>query len=619
MKKLAVGTLLAIGVVFVSGCAKDAKQDTPEPDGEGTRVVLKVAGIDDIQGTPALKANAGGGMTSPANKTELVKGEGFDVLVFQDNKIESQSNFVTKSHRSSSLSGALRSAAMPTGNTYRVFLREKGTTGALTTEAFTSGSTASIPVEKGKTYEWFALSYNNTAEIPAGTNGVVAVDDEAALLYASGEFSVEDTEGDVVVPVEITFKPRLTRVAIEINTMGMFAAIESFDVKVTGLHATPDAINVVTGDFEGSGEAELDLTDADFVDVDGNTFGDQKVVYRYVAANTNDAITVSVTNLKTVLDAKAGGAIRDFGGAELVKTFVPERGMEQRIVMGFVESPLVRGGVSWARSNLYYTGPVNPSAPGATMTHNPYRFYHSNPQTQDANSYFSFKGHVPRKLASANEANQKDPCALVYPKGLWKTPTAAEVGTLTSRSPSLLGDILGNLLDAIGLSAATPGASYGSEYIQFDNNYSSVPTTGVNTVYGPANGATNNIRFQYNGLDNRIDVLEELITLQIGNYNQAGAFWTSQSATDADLGGLLGDLADLGARSFIGTDRAILGGILGRRAWASNSIGLVNLDLLSGINVLSSPLMNVRCVRDASWTTASQAPGYDPMPDLSNL
>jgi hypothetical protein len=44
---------------------------------------------------------------------------------------------------------------------------------------------------------------------------------------------------------------------------------------------------------------------------------------------------------------------------------------------------------------------------------------------------------------------------------------------------------------------------------------------------------------------------------------------------------------------------------------------VLNIDLLGTLNVVNSSLMNVRCVRDASWNPT--APGYDPNPDLSNL
>lgn len=613
-KKFLIGTSVAIGIVFAAGCTKDAKQDIMEEDGEGTRVVLRVGDIDYGKGGPALKGKAGqAAAVSSADKTELLEKDGFEVLVSQREKGGTNSKMLGSRRNSSASNNGLRAEVMEEGFNYRIFLREQGATTGFVSEQFVSGETGSLPVEKGKIYEWYALSYNNTDDVPEGDeNGQVPIMAGDGLLYATGVFDVEDVDGDVVVPLTITFKPRLTRLVIELNTMGMFAPIQSADVSVSGLYVAPEAIDIVTGQFMGDTTENLSIAFGDFTDVQGAE-GHRKTMATSVAANAAEGITVRVSGLQIGLD---DGSVRDFGTAFIEHAFTPEHGMEQEMLFGFVESALTRGTVSWARSNLYYTGPDNPSAPGATMSNNPYRFYHTNPRTNDPRSFFSFKGHVPRQLASANEAEQIDPCSLVYPAGRWKTPTQAELGTLTS-TQGLLSNVVGGLLSTLGL-GETPGMQYVTgEYIQLNPAAQGgrPATTGQSTAYGSNTSSTNVLRFNYNGIMTSIDVIEELISLELGDtYGAQAAFWTSESITDANLGGLLGGVLDLGAWSFVGRDTPTL---LGRRVYGTQSLGALNIDLLGAANVVSSSLMNVRCTRDDAWDPT--ASGYDPNPDLSGI
>lgn len=591
MGKLATGVLLALGTVFATGCAKDAKQDISEDTGEGTRVVVRVEGIDNGQGTPVLKGKSGDATgASSASAAKLVEGDGFDVFVSQSNKIASQSNFaIAKRSSASRSSNGLRGEAMENGISYRVFLRKSGET-ALISEPFTSGTIGSIPVEKGATYEWFALSFNSTEEVSAGTDGTVEIEDHSGVLYAKGEFDVAGGDGDVVVPLNITFKPQLTRVAIEINTMGMFAPIASANVSVTGGYAAPDAINILTGDFEGSSDA-VTVSYSDFVDVVTGQ-GDRKVASVNVAANSTEDITVSVTNLQITLDDES---TRNFGEATMTQTFTPEPGTEQQIVLGFVESPLTttRGGTTarWARSNLYYeTG------------HNPYRFHHTNPYNPDPNtSFFAFRGHLPRVLADANDANQLDPCALVYPAGLWKTPTDTELRSLTSTSGLVL-DVLGNILSVLFPAPATSGTTFGDDYIQYTG------ATGANPAY---TDATNSLRFNYNGIQTNVSLVSGLVNLSLGRVGDAASLWSSSRVADVAI-------VEVGAWGYVGATAPAQLGIPPRpaRAIAGRSAGVLNIDLL-GLGLVGSGFQNVRCTRDASWNP--DAAGYDPNPDLSNL
>ncbi len=598
ISKLAVIALIAVGTVFVTGCSKEVGEETVMP-GEGTRVVISVGGINEGNSGSfnKVQASAGKSAASAASNGGVIEGNGFDVLITRPSSSVANLGFKDKIRAAASGADALKAETpMPSGNEYRVFLRKQGET-ALTSVGLKSGTPGSLAVDKGASYEWFAVSYNSTTAIPEPTSGTdIELSDLESLLYAKGEFDVADEEGDVVVPLAVVFKPRVTRAVIELNTRGMFAPIASATVTVEGLYAAPEAIDVVTGNLVGGGNSQT-IAFSEFVEVP-NTNGLRRVATAVVGGNADEDITVSVSNLNITLDTDGN---RNFGNAELTQTFAPEAGMEQNIVLNFLETPLTRSNVGWARSNLYYS----------TGEYSPYRFFHTNPQTNAENTYFSFKGHLPRSLASANEANQKDPCALVYPAGRWKTPTQAELGTLTS-TQGLLSNVLGGILATLGL-GQTPGMQYVTgEYLQANPAYGSAPTTGQNAAYGENTSATNNIRFNYNGLMVSVAAVETLIDLNLGDtYGGQAAFWTSQSVTDANLGGLLGGVVELGAWSFIGRDVSTL---LGRRVYGTQSLGVLNIDLLGGVNLVSSSLMNVRCTRNTAWDPT--VADYNPEPVL---
>src|SRR5690606_10138170 len=130
-----------------------------------------------------------------------------------------------------SSAGPLRSAGLGDGYAYRVFLYESGALAA--SELFASGTPGSIAVEKAKTYEWLALSYNSTDVVPvADGDGMVNIQMRIDVLYTSGTFEVATDYDDVVVSLSITFNQKLSCVDIELITMGMFALINSASITV---------------------------------------------------------------------------------------------------------------------------------------------------------------------------------------------------------------------------------------------------------------------------------------------------------------------------------------------------------------------------------------------------
>ncbi|MGJ1224719.1 hypothetical protein BCY89_15275 [Sphingobacterium siyangense] len=596
--KFALAAFLALGTLAVTSCNKDKNQNGQEIPSDQSQLVVRIAGISDGENT-VKKASTSTGKSS-SNSIELVQSNGFDAIVAVDNNVPSNdaSAFSQAALRASS---GLK-AATPLGSTttYRLYLyKNNGGTYTFTKSVqFTPGSEAPIQVPNGS-YKWVALSYNNTDAIPDGdaSNNLVLPQNKDVLYATSGATDI--TINSNTAPLNITFNRLYARIAIEVNTLGMFAPINSATIAVTGQNAKAATINLATGALTvaPSGGTPA-LTEVNFTNLDGNAA--RKIAYYYTADETAQNLSVSVTNLKIQLD---NSTERNFGTTTLTqnKAITPVRGKNHRFLVGITESALTFGSGSglaqWSRSNLYYK-------PGDAT---PYRFYHTNPQTNDPNSYFSFGAHLPRVLASANAA--VDACALVYPAGLWKTPTAAQLANVTS--PASLGGLLGDLsltnvagIDALVLvqdllAARVPNSTATATYSEF------TPTSGNNSAYGAATSSVNRLRFNYNGYMNTLGVINNLITLNLGNtYGSYNAFWTSENLIGTPL-------INLGVKYH-------LGHTTGGNYKAYRTTSILSAGLLGAVSVINSPLMNIRCVRDATWATKSAAANYEPMPVYPN-
>lgn len=86
-----------------------------------------------------------------------------------------------------------------------------------------------------------------------------------------------------------------------------------------------------------------------------------------------------------------------------------------------------------------------------------------------------------------------------------------------------------------------------------------------------------------------------------GSYN---AFWTSENLIGTPL-------INLGVKYH-------LGHTTGGNYKAYRTTSILSAGLLGAVSVINSPLMNIRCVRDATWATKSAAANYEPMPVYPN-
>lgn len=595
--------LICLAISMVS-CSKDNNQTQQEVPENQSQITVRIASINegDISTTNGTKSSTKQS-TPPLHNINIIESTGFDAIIAVDNKITT----ATDAKGGIKASNGIRAAAssMEAGTLYRLFLY-KNNGGNYTyskSVEFTAGSENPAQLSNG-TYKWVAVSYNSkTDPVPdRGTDNNFTLPQNKDVLYATSSADLVIT--GATTPIAINFNRVYARIAIEVNTLGIFGPMTSTPtITVTGDQVLKSGtIDLTTGEFVGNltTGTNLALTQNDFTDINpiaGQTY--QKVAYFYTAGQPAKDLTLTLSDLFIKLD---DGTTRNFFLSTLTQTksITPERGKNHRFLVGIAESALTLGTTKWARSNLFYR---TTDVLGAKT---PYRFYANNPYLPNQQeSFFSFKGHLPGRLASANPANQKDPCALVYPAGLWKTPSEAQISPLASNR-GLLDGALGSVLDLLGTMPATPGSNYGTIYIEYPI------TSGFNPAYGGTTSRTNRVRFYYNGVQNNVILANGLINLNIIEAGATAGIWTSDRVLDGDLLDQLG--TGVGAWGYLGSTKS-MSVFQPQRGIATKSAGLVNIDLL-GLNLIASGFMNVRCVRDNSWTAASALPNYNPYPVL---
>lgn len=377
---------------------------------------------------------------------------------------------------------------------------------------------ALINVEIGEKYKWYAYSYNATeaiAPIADVDNPVVFMGYNKDFIYTNGEFTLDQA----LFIIDVIFQRRTAQLTVGFDDRGLFTdEIRDLTLRFPSNVLKTGNFNIlhdeVVGSFVSLPEQIVPLSGFENVD---EGFNDRKRTSFFTAVpEVWNSIYFSLSKFDIVLDDN--NSIRSFPSTDF--TFLRNLGIEggkrYTAKIDLIESPLIFGGVSWARENLY----INESG------RNPYRFYHQNKQTNDFRSYFSFKGHIPGKWGSTIIDNQRDPCALVHPAHRWMTPSKSSINELTKNSSGvvingLLPTVLCNLLFGLG-GQQKLNATYGPNFIQYNT------ASGINPIYP---SSSNILRFYYNGYDLiSLNVLGDgWVNLNLGNsYGLATGLWTDE-------------------------------------------------------------------------------------------
>lgn len=507
--------LLALLGLLMQKCAKEKQE--PQLSGDGTKLIVNVTGISEeaSQSTGKGKASSRDDQSAKKNgilSKELHHYEDFDALVSIKRTEQSSSAAKIKTSSRSGSQNALMSKAMEEGVKYRLLLYTKQGS-FVSSHLLTSGVAAEIDINKSEDYSWYALSYNNSMDVPdvEPTNPMLNLPGDEDVLYASGEILLSTTAQNGNVPLSIVFKHSFARIVIELNSMGMFADMVSANIALTGASMQTGTMDLRTGAISDLTSVTQTIDFSSFKDVQP-PYADRKSVYLYTAAETAlDDLSITISGLGLAID---DGSIRSF--TNLVNTpsvftfdLTPMLGSSQTAQINLVESTLLFQNRRWARQNLYYHG-----------GHNPYRFQHTPAHTNERNTYFSHRGLIPGQYGRDLDG---DPCALVYPEGLWRTPGFNEYAYLTPVYPT---EIF--------------GTENGLGYIEYD------VTTGIEGPYGG-----NNLRFNMNGTATATGISNGMIDIDLGTtYGESAELWTASRETDRNDNSITGVYYYRGALGF---------------------------------------------------------------------
>lgn len=544
---------------LLTGCSKD--NDEEQVLADGSLISVSVLGVTDDENISSLNSKTTSStkfaVNPEASSVKLLRFKGFDASVSVEQEgVKKRKVSIKNAGKALSVSELMTAAVSP-GIKYRLLLYKADGTFVSST-SLTSGTPGQVLARKGESYNWYAVSYNSTDSVPAvnSVNPTLTLPANQDVLYANGVITVPASELDGTTPLGITFKHSLARVAIELNTMGMFADMNSAAITVSGAVVRTGTLNLKTGELNNlSAPSSVTINYSNFSDVEF-PYKDRKVAYYYTAdAGTANNLTVSITGLNLKLD---NGTDRSF--AALLATtpsvfnfmLTPTLGRGYRATVNLIESPITLEGVRWARTNLY-----------RQEGHNPYRFLHTYRSTNQRNSYFSFRGIVPETYGVDG-----DPCAFVYPEGVWRQASSAEFNTLTS-------------VTLLGLDGGGNPITYGSDN---GNYFLYAGATGTSAPY-----PGNQLRFYMNGNGNNLSLLDGVVQIDLGNtFANSVHVWTSTSGVN-----LLG-LVGVGAVAYQGSTS--IAPIVGRTNTRSQQINLLNVSAI-GLDVLETDFKNIRCVR----------------------
>ncbi len=608
--------MLAIPGTLITSCSKD--NNSAIIDSKSDKLTISVGGIKNETSEGTVKRGSNTTINKTAN-SKIYSFSDVDMAVSIDNNVPIKTNNLASTNRANGL--AADAAPGVTENmeqdvVYVVYIYSGNT--LVASKELKSGTAGTIEgLDPAGSYTWVALSYNTKdGDKPALTpaNGAIALPQNKDVLYASGTVDLATSSN-----INILFNHAFSRIGIELNTIGVFGEITgSPSVSVSGLNLATGSIDLLTGTVSAGDTFVPNLTYADFKNIDP-AHNDAKIAYVYTASTAaQSAIKVTLQNLN--INHVDGNVPRTYfaNATEFGFEVTPELGKSHRLLLNVIESPLVTGtgtsAVRWSRSNLFDRNSTDPLRA--------YAFYANNAQRSRADGYFSYGSLVAARFPST-AAQKGDPCTRVYPAGLWKQPSQAQVSTLTS-STGLLNNVLNLVGTLLGAADPAPGSSVGTDggnHVQYG------PTatfTGQN-AFGDATSNSNNLRFFYNG-----QIVNTALLSQIGSSGQ-GLLGLGLSTLNADLLGfkivgtnidILGDSYNTAAAFW--TDSPVLGGSLltalgtrigyygyhaftTRRALAGLPFGdpfvkasttaeALNVELV-GLDLLRTTFKNVRCVR----------------------
>ena len=471
-------TVIVLAFVFfmISSCSKTTETEIITQ--ENIKLNVQVIGITDVEDNQPMKSKANNGALHQSQGTEpisekIIPFQSFDTQVSIKKGSLDQANTIVQSRRTGKVAAAglkAASAPMEDGITYRLLIyKEDGS--FVSSTLLTSEVLGEITLDRGEKYNWHAVSYHNSDPIPDVDSNTPELDvpENTDLLYASGAIEVPAQAADDAVSLGILFEHKYARIALEINSMGMFGDMNNVGLHISGVSGAESRINLSDGSLSNISSDPTTLSFDDFVNVDP-LHADRKIAYIYTAVENPIDLEVRINALDIQLVNGQNRVFANLAESPAVFDFslTPQIGTSYTATMNFIESFLVVNTIRFARTNLYYHG-----------GHNPYRFLPTNEHTNARNTYFSFRGVLPGEYGNSLESG--DPCALVYPHGVWRTASFNNYRFIVPVYPIDTYKVENGLGYVEYEDTQGSGAPYSSDKLRFNMN-------GYGTAIGETNG-----------------------------------------------------------------------------------------------------------------------------------
>lgn len=436
------GLWFTVLVMLLQSCGKESSIEEPSASVEiPAGMALLHFGIEGIvegaagQTQRVAKASLAGNTSGFESET---LGEDFDLQVSfsQENASGARPGRVAGVKAASMDAKAQSSvstfSAMPVGHKYAVLVYEadgafvgkiEGTSGA------NEASKSTLVVDGGKIYKWVAYSLNTTtlpgnpAKADGTAYGTLEGSTYTTIFFntpTKTDFLLDqgtvETFTDKESPIRISFKHQVAKLAVKINTRGLFGAIDIAGNKLTNLNngnqssfsvswLKSSLISLSDGTVKSSKSVAANTAESSIYSSELENTAEEweKMAYFYTSTtDVSENSLVRANNFNLKLDY---GGPRRFRNKDLAlgnPAIRLEEGSVYSLQLRFLEIPVDINNQQWARANLYVENGV-------------YKFWHHN-----SNFYEKGPGNTTRTKKDYFSFPNEDLCMKVYPEGRWR-------------------------------------------------------------------------------------------------------------------------------------------------------------------------------------------------------
>ncbi|MFD2599084.1 hypothetical protein ACFSQ3_08970 [Sphingobacterium corticis] len=431
MINIRLSTLL-FGLIALQSCSKS---NVSESNGD-SNINISLINIEDeasfevnpsnvedqISRSSSNRSRSATSQMSHSNQFKIVELPEFDMIDDIQFPVSVDSTNSANSTKARTVNRA--STPMSNGIQYRILMYETPTGILVANRVATAGSALNFQVNAGRTYNWYAVSINETTVPDINSSGIIpsSLLGNKDILYSSGQITPNFGNNTLTV----AFRRLTSRIEVDLNTRGIFGQIQNSSEIDIGSVASGSFVKLNRiGDLNIQNATFTNLVDAPQINggsmaVVDASLGNAVKKASFHTINTANvpagSLRVRLNTLNITLDNTNTRTFTANTLLSITGSINPAIGSRHVITARLIESPVTINGVRWARTNLLYN-----SDEGVVDR---YRFRPNNEYAiGDVAREFWNKGTT--TPAGTTFSATYDPCNSVYPNNVWSTPTNA--------------------------------------------------------------------------------------------------------------------------------------------------------------------------------------------------